>query len=169
MPHGCRRIEEQDLPRPRTATGLVPRGTQDLERSARLRLTLNDPSHRPDRCPLCGQPNHCVMVTGGGKCWCESASFPPATTDALREAGDGRACVCRQCSQAEPAKAPTVAVPPRAQAAAVPVASPCIGVCSLDPVSRTCRGCKRTVSEIAGWASMGNDERQAVLDHLGER
>lgn len=48
-------------------------------------------------------------------------------------------------------------------------ASPCTGVCVIDPVSHLCRGCRRTLGEIAGWAGMGEAERAAVWAVLDER
>ena len=49
-----------------------------------------------------------------------------------------------------------------------PIESPCISVCRLDEQGR-CMGCFRTSSEIAGWLSMTDDERRAVIDELPER
>ncbi len=43
------------------------------------------------------------------------------------------------------------------------VASPCIGVCTLDP-HRRCTGCGRHIDEIARWPSMSNDERSRMED-----
>ncbi|HAH11902.1 MAG TPA: DUF1289 domain-containing protein, partial [Alphaproteobacteria bacterium] len=34
--------------------------------------------------------------------------------------------------------------------------SPCIRVCTIEPVSGYCRGCGRTMPEIAQWMSMGS-------------
>ncbi|HVJ38033.1 MAG TPA: CoA pyrophosphatase [Stenotrophomonas sp.] len=42
------------------------------------------------------------------------------------------------------------------------VASPCIGVCSLDAV-HVCRGCHRSIEEIARWPDMSEDERRHLL------
>ncbi len=47
--------------------------------------------------------------------------------------------------------------------------SPCIGVCYLDPASRLCRGCYRTVDEIAAWSAYSPEERKAVLKELRQR
>ena len=37
--------------------------------------------------------------------------------------------------------------------------SPCLGICIMDPRTRQCRGCLRTVEEIAAWyeASPGGE------------
>ena len=48
-------------------------------------------------------------------------------------------------------------------------ASPCLGICLMDPRTRTCRGCLRTIDEIAGWYTAGNAEKRAILKRLEER
>lgn len=53
-----------------------------------------------------------------------------------------------------------------------PVQSPCVRACGIDPDSGLCRGCLRTLDEIAGWALMDDDQRRAVLaavEHRGQR
>lgn len=47
--------------------------------------------------------------------------------------------------------------------------SPCIGVCQMDPVSELCRGCWRTIGEIASWSGLGRDGRYAIIQKLRER
>ena len=47
--------------------------------------------------------------------------------------------------------------------------SPCIGVCLIDPASRTCRGCLRTIAEIARWYEASAAEKRAILARLAER
>jgi len=32
-----------------------------------------------------------------------------------------------------------------------PPVSPCVGICLMDPATKICRGCLRTIDEIAGW------------------
>ena len=49
------------------------------------------------------------------------------------------------------------------------VLSPCIGICTLDPRTRHCLGCKRSVDEIARWMTMDDRARQQVLDQLPSR
>ena len=44
-----------------------------------------------------------------------------------------------------------------------PVLTPCIGVCTLDPVGY-CDGCLRTGNEIAGWMSMSDAQRLHMMD-----
>jgi len=43
--------------------------------------------------------------------------------------------------------------------------SPCINVCVLDERD-FCKGCRRTVSEIARWGRMGADEQWAVVARI---
>ncbi|MCK6453322.1 MAG: DUF1289 domain-containing protein [Alphaproteobacteria bacterium] len=47
--------------------------------------------------------------------------------------------------------------------------SPCIGVCQLDPVTEHCRGCWRTIDEIAAWRALDCDGRVAILERLRKR
>ncbi|MEM6848143.1 MAG: DUF1289 domain-containing protein [Pseudomonadota bacterium] len=54
-------------------------------------------------------------------------------------------------------------------AAAMPAASPCIGVCRLHEAARVCIGCGRTGDEIAGWGSADHANRQAVVAALPAR
>jgi len=49
------------------------------------------------------------------------------------------------------------------------VASPCNKVCVMDAQSGYCRGCGRTLDEIARWGGMSDAERQAVLAALPAR
>ncbi|MDS1135435.1 DUF1289 domain-containing protein [Nitratireductor indicus] len=49
------------------------------------------------------------------------------------------------------------------------IRSPCILVCSLDPVAGFCVGCGRTGAEIAGWVAMTPSERDAVMEKLSAR
>jgi len=49
------------------------------------------------------------------------------------------------------------------------IASPCIKVCVMDPASRLCAGCHRTLDEIARWGAMTDAERDAVLACLPGR
>lgn len=47
--------------------------------------------------------------------------------------------------------------------------SPCVGVCELDPASGFCRGCLRTLQEIARWGGLSLGERRMVKSTLAER
>jgi predicted Fe-S protein YdhL (DUF1289 family) len=49
------------------------------------------------------------------------------------------------------------------------VPSPCIDVCQLDATTGLCRGCLRTMQEIAGWTAYSAVQKRAVLARLGER
>ena len=49
------------------------------------------------------------------------------------------------------------------------VPSPCTRVCVIDPASGFCRGCLRTLDEIAGWGSKPPGERREILAALEER
>ncbi len=49
------------------------------------------------------------------------------------------------------------------------IASPCIKVCEMDSASGLCRGCGRTLEEIARWGSMSEGERAAIISALPER
>jgi uncharacterized protein len=46
--------------------------------------------------------------------------------------------------------------------------SPCINVCVLD-ADGLCRGCLRTLDEIARWMSMTPSEQRQVIEALSER
>jgi predicted Fe-S protein YdhL (DUF1289 family) len=43
--------------------------------------------------------------------------------------------------------------------------SPCINVCVLDE-RNCCKGCRRSVTEIARWGRMGADEQWAVIARI---
>jgi uncharacterized protein len=47
--------------------------------------------------------------------------------------------------------------------------SPCIGICIMDPRTRQCRGCLRTIEEIAGWYEASAEEKRALLVVLAAR
>jgi len=50
-----------------------------------------------------------------------------------------------------------------------PVRSPCIKVCVMDPATGLCTGCRRTLDEIACWASLSDAEREAIMKDLPAR
>ncbi len=50
-----------------------------------------------------------------------------------------------------------------------PPASPCLGICLMDPATRTCRGCLRTVAEIAAWYDASDAEKHMILARLAAR
>ena len=47
--------------------------------------------------------------------------------------------------------------------------TPCIAVCMMDPTTKLCFGCGRTLPEIARWHRMETAERLAVMDGLAAR
>jgi predicted Fe-S protein YdhL (DUF1289 family) len=47
--------------------------------------------------------------------------------------------------------------------------SPCIKICVIDPASKLCEGCGRTLAEIAQWGRMSEPERLAVMAQLQAR
>lgn len=58
----------------------------------------------------------------------------------------------------------------RASHAAVPaVPSPCISVCQMDEATGWCRGCARTIDEIAAWGTLDDDAKRAVWARLQQR
>ncbi len=51
----------------------------------------------------------------------------------------------------------------------MPVASPCTGLCRLNPDSGYCQGCWRSLEEIAAWSQMDDGQRLAVLAVVARR
>lgn len=49
------------------------------------------------------------------------------------------------------------------------ISSPCIKVCVIDPASKLCQGCGRTLQEIAQWSRLPEAERLAIMATLAER
>lgn len=49
------------------------------------------------------------------------------------------------------------------------LASPCVKICSIDAATGWCRGCGRTMGEIAGWSDTAPATRRAVLAALPAR
>ncbi|HXP03563.1 MAG TPA: DUF1289 domain-containing protein [Stellaceae bacterium] len=49
------------------------------------------------------------------------------------------------------------------------LASPCLGICIVDPATRQCRGCLRTVDEIAHWYEATAAEKREQLAALAAR
>jgi predicted Fe-S protein YdhL (DUF1289 family) len=44
--------------------------------------------------------------------------------------------------------------------------SPCINVCEMDERIGLCKGCFRTIDEIAGWSGMSDAEKREVMAQL---
>lgn len=49
------------------------------------------------------------------------------------------------------------------------ISSPCVKLCQLDPVTRLCQGCGRSLDEIGRWSSLSEDERRAIMAELPVR
>lgn len=49
------------------------------------------------------------------------------------------------------------------------VSTPCTKVCVIDPETRICRGCRRTLDEIAAWGRMSEADRLAIMAVLDRR
>jgi predicted Fe-S protein YdhL (DUF1289 family) len=49
------------------------------------------------------------------------------------------------------------------------VASPCNSVCTLNPLSGFCNGCLRSLSEIADWSAMSDEDKRQVWRQIDER
>lgn len=79
-----------------------PRAAGPPRRTAR---TEADGMERSAVCPLCGEPNQCLLAAGreeAGPCWCAGERFP---ADLLARTGTRSACVCRTCLDAHRAEA----------------------------------------------------------------
>ena len=49
------------------------------------------------------------------------------------------------------------------------IESPCIKICVIEPKSRLCTGCLRTIDEIGAWSQMTHEARTQVMDDLPAR
>ncbi len=49
------------------------------------------------------------------------------------------------------------------------IESPCNKVCVVDPASRLCIGCGRTLAEIGGWIGFTPEERRRIMAELPAR
>ncbi|MCB1414168.1 MAG: DUF1289 domain-containing protein [Xanthobacteraceae bacterium] len=47
--------------------------------------------------------------------------------------------------------------------------TPCIAVCIIDPQTKLCFGCGRTLPEVARWHRMESEERLSIMAELPER
>jgi predicted Fe-S protein YdhL (DUF1289 family) len=47
--------------------------------------------------------------------------------------------------------------------------SPCTKVCTIEPASGLCRGCGRSLDEIAGWTRFAPAERGRIMAELPRR
>lgn len=49
------------------------------------------------------------------------------------------------------------------------IETPCIAVCFIDPKSKLCLGCGRTLPEIARWHKIESVERREIMVGLADR
>ena len=49
------------------------------------------------------------------------------------------------------------------------VESPCTNVCQIDPDTRLCLGCARSIDEIGAWGSLSPEARRLIMDDLPNR
>ncbi|ODN69273.1 DUF1289 domain-containing protein [Methylobrevis pamukkalensis] len=49
------------------------------------------------------------------------------------------------------------------------VSTPCVKICVINEASGLCRGCLRTLGEIAGWGSFSEAERQRLIQIASRR
>ena len=47
--------------------------------------------------------------------------------------------------------------------------TPCVDICEIDGATGLCRGCGRTIAEIANWTSMTSAERRRIMGELAAR
>ena len=50
-----------------------------------------------------------------------------------------------------------------------PVPSPCLSVCAMDGATGLCRGCFRTLDEIAAWSTLGDTGKRDVWRRIVAR
>lgn len=49
------------------------------------------------------------------------------------------------------------------------IETPCVGVCVVEPQSRSCGGCGRTIDEIAAWTGFTPEMRRRIMQELPAR
>ncbi|MGH1329352.1 MAG: DUF1289 domain-containing protein [Paracoccaceae bacterium] len=47
--------------------------------------------------------------------------------------------------------------------------SPCVDICVIEPASRLCIGCLRSIDEIAAWGGMSDAARALIMAELPAR
>lgn len=45
--------------------------------------------------------------------------------------------------------------------------TPCVGICCLNELTHTCKGCGRTYEEIQDWGSFTDEKRMEIMKRLG--
>jgi len=56
-----------------------------------------------------------------------------------------------------------------AQATAQNLPSPCISVCTMNLSDGLCRGCLRTLEEIAAWSTLNDEDKRTVWARIEVR
>lgn len=51
----------------------------------------------------------------------------------------------------------------------VPVRSPCVKVCQMDPITQLCLGCCRTQEERDWWVAYSDEQQRDVLQRCEQR
>ena len=54
-------------------------------------------------------------------------------------------------------------------AAMATISSPCTKVCTIDPRSKLCLGCGRSLQEIGNWSRLSEPERLRIMAELPHR
>lgn len=49
------------------------------------------------------------------------------------------------------------------------IESPCVRLCVIDPETRLCEGCRRSLDEIAAWGRMTPGQRREIMAKLPDR
>ncbi|MGR3502916.1 DUF1289 domain-containing protein [Pseudaestuariivita sp.] len=49
------------------------------------------------------------------------------------------------------------------------IQSPCVKICVIEPSSRLCAGCLRSIDEIGAWSRYSHEERAAIMSDLPGR
>jgi len=49
------------------------------------------------------------------------------------------------------------------------IQSPCLKICIVDPKSRLCMGCYRSIDEVRDWSRMTDQQRSAIMEELPAR
>jgi predicted Fe-S protein YdhL (DUF1289 family) len=49
------------------------------------------------------------------------------------------------------------------------IESPCINICEIDPATRLCEGCHRSLEEIAAWADASDATKRLILAAVAQR
>lgn len=57
----------------------------------------------------------------------------------------------------------------RAQAKARDLPSPCISVCRMEPATGLCKGCLRSLDEIAAWSGLDDEGKRAIWARIEAR